>query len=94
MLAGKAGEPSGHLSVGSDKGETREVCAGLPQTEADKVLDSISREIDERIHKDWRNLAEIHAAPKWLWSASGCWRLIGGSCCRTVVIVAQISLTM
>ena len=27
----------------------------------------------------WRNLAEIHAAPEWLWSASGCWRRIGGS---------------
>ena len=33
--------------------------------QAARVLDSISREIDERIHKDWRNLAEIHAAPKW-----------------------------
>ena len=31
--------------------------------------------VSHELFKDsWRNLAEIHAAPKWLWSASGCWR--------------------
>ena len=35
-----------------------------------RVLENVHVHIDN-IREAWRNLAEIHAAPKWLWRARG-----------------------
>ena len=37
-----------------------------PKVMAWRVL-SVTHVSHDSIYKDWRNLAEIHAAPKWLW---------------------------
>jgi hypothetical protein len=42
-----------------------------------RVLANLHVEIDAP-RENWRNLAEIHAAPEWLWSAMG-GRMVGGA---------------
>ena len=42
----------------------------LDKVKAYRVLD-VTHMRHDQIREVWRNLAEIHAAPKWLWRARG-----------------------